>query len=140
MFGIEDPNDIGYAIFSEILGSFFLAFLYLTQTEEKTKLSKDPAITTLIIAASYISALLMVSGPFDYLACLNPAVGLGASMQQAYGSNSGGWSRIYVYLVMPFAGSIAAVVFFELIYKKVHETITETEEVDGILDDGINQD
>lgn len=48
---------------SESIGAFFLAFLYLTQTEEKTKLSKDPAITALIIAASYIAALMMSSPP-----------------------------------------------------------------------------
>ena len=137
-FGIDDRGKIGYSIISEVLGSFFLAFLYLTQTEEKTKLSKDPAITTLIIAASYISALLMVSGPFNYLACLNPAVALGASMQQSYAGDSSGWEVCYVFFLMPFAGSIAAVIFFELIYKKVHETITESEEVDGILD-GDNQ-
>ena len=77
-FGIQ-TSYVGYAIAAEVLGSFFLAFLYLTQTEEKTKLSKDPAITTLIIASAYIAALLMVSGPEDYLACLNPAVALGAS-------------------------------------------------------------
>lgn len=77
-FGIK-TEFVGYAIAAEILGSFFLAFLYLTQTEEKTKLSKDPAITTLIIASAYIAALLMVSGPEEYLACLNPAIAIGAS-------------------------------------------------------------
>jgi glycerol uptake facilitator-like aquaporin len=123
----------------EVLGSFFLAFLYLTQTEEKTKLSKDPAITTLIISASYVAALLMVSGPFNVLACLNPAIGFGASMQQSYDGNGDGWSRAYIFMVMPFAGSIIAVIFFELVYKKVFETITESEEVEGILD-GVTQD
>lgn len=80
-FGITNTQDVGYGIASEILGTFFLCFLYLTQTEAKTKLSKDPAITTLIIAASYIAALLMVSGPHIYLACLNPAVAFGTFMQ-----------------------------------------------------------
>ena len=80
VFGIATAN-VGYAIAGEIIGSFFLAFLYLTQTEAKTKLSKDPAITTLIIAAAYVASLLMVSGPEDYLACLNPAVAFGASFQ-----------------------------------------------------------
>lgn len=79
-FGIS-TDYIGYAVAAEIIGSFFLAFLYLTQTEEKTKLSKDPAITTLIIASAYIAALMMVSGPEDYLACLNPAVAFGASFE-----------------------------------------------------------
>lgn len=122
---------------SEVLGSFFLAFLYLTQTEEKTKVSKDPAITTLIIAASYVAALTMVSGPFQVLPCLNPAIGFGASMQQAYNSESDGWQTAYVFLLMPFAGSVIAVIFFEFVYKKVFEAITESEEVDGILD-GVN--
>jgi glycerol uptake facilitator-like aquaporin len=63
MFGISDVTDVGFAFTSEVIGSFFVVFLYLTQTEAKTKLSKDPAITTLIIAAAYIGALLMVSGP-----------------------------------------------------------------------------
>jgi glycerol uptake facilitator-like aquaporin len=83
-FGIDDADKIGYSLFSEVLGAFFLSFLYLTQTEDKTKVSKDPGITTLIISASYIAALLMVSGPFNYLACLNPAVAFGAMMEQSY--------------------------------------------------------
>lgn len=74
-------TDVGFAVTSEALGSFFLAFLYLTQTEEKTKLSNDPAITTLIIAAAYIASILMVSGPEDYLSCLNPAVAFGACFE-----------------------------------------------------------
>lgn len=35
---------------------------------------------------------------------------------------------------MPFIGGLIAVFFHELIYKKVQETIQETEEIDGILD------
>lgn len=135
-FGIDHTDEIGYAIISEVLGSFFLAFLYLTQTEEKTKLSKDPAITTLIIAASYVAALTMVSGPFNVVACLNPAIGFGASMQQSYKGVGDGWSKAYVFLGMPFVGSLIAVLFFEFVYKKVLDTVTEAEEldVDGILD------
>ena len=63
-------------------------------------------------------------------------------MEQAYAKETDGWEKAYVFLLMPFAGSLAAVVFHEFIYKKVHETITESEEVDGILDgdNGLNQD
>ena len=56
---------------SEAIGAFFVTFLYLTQTEEKTKLSSDPAITTLIIASAYMAAMLMVSGPDNYISPLN---------------------------------------------------------------------
>jgi glycerol uptake facilitator-like aquaporin len=118
-FGISDSSDVGFAITAEAIGSFFLAFLYLTQTEEKTKLSNDPAITTLIIAASYIAALLMVSGPSDYLSCLNPAVAFGASFEQTYAGSADGWIRAYVYLPFPFLGGIIAVFFHEFVYKKV---------------------
>jgi glycerol uptake facilitator-like aquaporin len=96
--------------------------MYLTQTEEKTKLSKDPAITTLIIAAAYIASLLMVSGPEDYLACLNPAIAIGASFSQLYSGNGDGWQRMYIYLPCPLVGGLIAVFFFEMVYKKVQET------------------
>ena len=45
------------AIVQEMIGAMILTFLYLTQTEEKTKMSGDPAITTLIIAATYCAVI-----------------------------------------------------------------------------------
>ena len=44
-------------MFMEVIGSMIITFLYLTQTEEKTKMSGDPAITTLIIAATYCAVI-----------------------------------------------------------------------------------
>ena len=41
----------------ETIGSMLITFLYLTQTEEKTKMSSDPAITTLIISATYTAVV-----------------------------------------------------------------------------------
>ncbi len=129
-------DTVGQAVLSEFIGTFLLAFLYLTQTEETTKLSKDPAITTLIIAASYIASLLMVSAPNEYLASLNPAIAVGASFSQLYSSDARAISRIWLYGLIPFVGGLIAVIFFEIIYKKVAQTIKETEDdVDvGILD------
>jgi hypothetical protein len=62
---------------TETLGTFLLTFLYLTQTERKTKLSHDPAITTMILAACYVGGVLMVgcSDESGY-AVLNPAIGM----------------------------------------------------------------
>jgi len=84
----SDPGCVGedcgtllwfQAMVQEVVGSCLLVFLYLTQTEEKTKLSEgDPAITTLIISAAYYAALgyattvLTVTG-----SPLNPAAALG---------------------------------------------------------------
>ena len=45
-----------------IIGSFILVFMYLTQTETSTKLSNDPAITTGIVASSYMVAILIGVG------------------------------------------------------------------------------
>ena len=50
------------AIIAEPLGTFFVTFFYLTQTEKKTLFSKEPAINCFIIAASYIGARTMVQG------------------------------------------------------------------------------
>lgn len=138
-FGIA-VEYVGYAIAAEILGSFFLCFLYLTQTEQQTKLSQDPAITTLIIAASYIAALLMVAGPENYLGCLNPAIAIGASFQVLYTGSADGWRVSYVYLPSPFIGGLIAVFFHEFVYKKVMKTIQESEEADGILDKNQDED
>lgn len=69
----------------------------------------------------------MVSGPDDYLACLNPAIAFGTSFEQTYAGSSDGWKRAYVYFPVPFIGGIIAVIFHELIYKKVFDTINESE-------------
>lgn len=75
--GVEQDINSLLAMPAETIGAFFVTFLYLTQTEEKTKLSKDPAITTLIIAAAYMGAMLMVCGPDDTITPLNPAIAFG---------------------------------------------------------------
>lgn len=125
---------------SEAIGAFFVTFLYLTQTEEKTKLSSDPAITTLIIASAYMAAMLMVSGPDNYISPLNPAVALGVMFQQFYHSDASAFVRVYVYLPFPVAGALLAVLFHEFVYKKVTETIQESEEADQVLDKADDED
>ena len=112
--------------------------MYLTQTEEKTKLSKDPAITTLIIAASYLAALLMTSPPDSSFSCLNPAIGVSSTIVMTFDNIQGasGIEWIWIYALFPFVGGICAVIFHELIFKKVQSAIVEQEEedTDGILD------
>jgi len=43
----------------EVFGSFFLVFMYLSSTEEKTKFTKDAAIQTIILAGSYLGAMML---------------------------------------------------------------------------------
>ena len=129
-------ENVVQCMIAEAVGAFFLAFLYLTQTEEKTKLSKDPAITALIIAASYVASLKMSQPPNRYLACLNPAIGVSTTIVMAFGGEGAeGVQWIWLYGGFPFIGAIVAVLFHEFVYKKVVETIEESEQNDeGILD------
>ncbi len=46
----------------------------------------------------------------------------------------------YVYLPGPLVGGLIAVFFHEFVYKKVQETIQESEEVEGILDKAEDED
>ena len=103
----------------EIIGSMLLVFLYLTQTEEKTKLSEgDPAITTLIIAASYFAVIFyadsvdtLTSSPF------NPASSLGLFWAILFQADLEHTKAIYLFFAFAYVGAILAVILFEFVYK-----------------------
>lgn len=85
--------------------------------------------------------MLLVCGPDKYLSPLNPAVSLGIMFQQVFKGNADGLKYIYVYLPFPLLGGLFAVLFYEKIYKRVQETIEESEgsgPATGILDDDDN--
>jgi len=138
--GVDESKYLPQAMAAEAIGAFFVTFLYLTQTEERTKLKGDPAITTLIIASAYMGAMLMVCGPDNYITPLNPAVALGTMFQQAYHGETAAFERIYVYLPFPLGGALLALLFHELVYKRVSETIRESEDVDQVLDKNDDED
>ena len=135
---ISDPKYIPAAIVTETLGTVLLAFLYLTQTEESTKLSKDPAISTLIIAACYTGAIYMVSPPnVATVATLNPALGLAIPLVNTFNGNGASFKWFWIYTAIPFVGALVAVIFHEFVYKKIQENIDEVEHQDnegGMLD------
>lgn len=77
-YNAEGDNLLVQAMVLEMVGAMLITFLYLTQTEKDTKMSEDPAITTLIIAATYIAVVgygeasgVATGTPY------NPAVALG---------------------------------------------------------------
>ena len=72
---------------AEALGAFFIAFIYLTQTEEKTKFSKEPTLCALIMAAAYYTAISFASPPSDLRACLNPAIGVSSTIVMLVDAN-----------------------------------------------------
>ena len=122
----------------EILGALLLTFLYLTQTEEKTKLSGDPAITTMIISATYTALTVYSSysgvtsgSPF------NPAIALGEFWAVLFGGeyNKDAQYNMWVALFFAYAGSILAVLLFELVYKKAMDAVDEVEQIVSDDDD-----
>ena len=107
------------AMVLEMVGAMLITFLYLTQTEKDTKMSEDPAITTLIIAATYIAvvgygeASMVVTGsPY------NPAAALGLFWAILFQANITDTTHIWVFFFFSYLGSLLAVVLFECVYKK----------------------
>lgn len=130
-----DWNKIFQIMVSEVVASFLVVLFYLTQTEEKTMLSKERAISCFIIAASYVgSRSLCASNILTYSgAVLNPAIGFGACIVEGVR----GLDYIWVYALFPFIGSIIAVLFHEFVFKKTQEVLNEDEaqdDPDSLLD------
>jgi len=120
----------------EAMGAMLLTFLYLTQTEEKTKLSGDPAITTLIISATYsaitylaVAIVTVSSTPF------NPAIALGEFWAILFSGNFES-NGLWIFMTFGYAGALLAVVLFEFVYKKAVETVDEVEQIVSDDDEG----
>ena len=118
----------------EFIGAMLLTFLYLTQTEEKTKLSGDPAITTMIIATTYTACVGYSAGSGVITASpFNPAIALGEFFSVAF---SGRFNKDYKYnmwicFVFSYAGALFAVLLFELVYKTTLNAIDRAAETDS---------
>jgi len=78
------------AMLTEVLGSFFVSFFFLTQTEESTRFGKEKAIHCFITAASYVGARSMLNGKNVTLsgAVLNPAIGIATSFTMLFDHKS----------------------------------------------------
>lgn len=104
-----------------------LVFLYLSQTEEKTKLSNDPAITMMIISASYLTAISV--GFSELSVCkfsyspLNAAIALGQISMQTFDGDMGETSYQFIFLIFPFAGALIAVFMYECVFRKAEEAV-----------------
>ena len=102
-------------------------FLYLTMTDEKTKLSQDNAITTLIIAAAYYVACDWGTFGVQFLNPVNPAIALGDGLGKTIGGQFNINSFLWLYYVVPLGGSVLAVLLFDNIFKKAAEKFVEQE-------------
>ena len=72
--GVE-PSRMGSGILGETLGAFLMVFMYLCSTDERTKFTKESVLQTMILAASYMSAMFMSGSNTNLqLSPVNPAV------------------------------------------------------------------
>jgi hypothetical protein len=101
--------------------------MYLSSTEETTKFTKDSSIQTIILAGSYLGAMLIAGANSLYKASpVNPAIAFWIIL---YNGGSGeNWACIWIFCLVNLGGSILALIFFKFVYKKTKESIEEIEE------------
>lgn len=145
LFGCQDPIGIkdhdqynvpgivkwywSQGMFADCFGGCLLVFIYLTQTEAKTRLANDPAITMLIISGSYIVSTVIGRSSAVGASPINPAIAVGLIAAEVLSGNyvyAWGW----VLILFPVLGGILGLIIFECIYKKTSGAVKEEEEVD----------
>lgn len=60
-------------------------------------------------------------------AVLNPAIGIGTNFAMLFQNGSTYFQYVWLYALMPVGGALLAVVFYELVFKKTQEVLTEDE-------------
>ena len=113
-FSVED-GDMFQSFFLETLGAFFLVFMYLSSTEEKTKFTKDKAVQTIILAGSYLGAMLIAGVKLTKLRAspVNPAIALMISFANGWDAIKSSW----IFVTGSLLGSVLSLIFFEFVYK-----------------------
>ena len=98
---------------SETFGSFFFILFFMISTDRKTQYSTDKVCNCLVVAGAYIAARGIAGGELvtHESPLLNPAIALGYAM-------FGGSFSYPQYIFMPFLGSLAALVFYEMVFVK----------------------
>jgi glycerol uptake facilitator-like aquaporin len=121
---------------SEITGSFLMVFMYLCSTEEKTKFTKDSVVQTMILASSYLAAMMLAGSNVLYIRMspVNPAIALGMQVTYSIGEGSS-WVGLPIFLAGGFGGSLAAFLFFRFIYKTTAEAIKDIENEEAEADE-----
>jgi len=132
--GVEWDDMIQSAIV-EIMGSFFLVFMYLTSTEEKTKFTNDAAVQTIILAGSYLGAMKLAGAKqslFRVSPC-NPAIALWLIIFNLDGLSL---ASIWIFCGVNLLGSVLALIFFKFVYQKTTEAIEEIADEEDNNEDG----
>lgn len=136
-------DDIVQSIIVEIMGSFFLVFMYLSSTEDKTKFTKDSAVQTIILAGSYLGAMFLAGTKIQTLQAspVNPAIAMAIiwwhSSWDPSKHSADNWKTGWLFMTFSFAGSALALIFFRFVYQKTTEQIEEDEDA---MEEQANQD
>jgi len=65
------------------------------------------------------------AGLSNYAAMLNPAIALGIFFASWFNDFGDALKWVWLYPAVPFMGAIAAILFFEFVYKKTTELLSE---------------
>jgi glycerol uptake facilitator protein len=104
---------------AEFLMTFMFVFVFLIQTEENTRFSKDPSIWSLIVGGIYGVGVTYNAGISG--GCLNPALGFCVQMVMMFAQGGHAIKYIWLYIIMPFVGGFVALIFHEHVYKNTCE-------------------
>ena len=117
--GVES-NEFVQQVILEVMGSFFLVFMYLSSTDPKTKFTKDAAIQTVILAGSYFGAMLLAGTKINIykVSPVNPAVAFGLVFTNLNAKN---FENIWIFCFAPIGGSALALLFFKFIYQRTQQ-------------------
>lgn len=148
----EHDTKLFQFMFSDCLGSFILVLAYLTQTEEKYKLSEDAAITLMIISAAYLVGMALCYAPGGGIIVLgvmsgwwtasplNPAISLSIITFATFDGNISEMHYAWAYLVTSWGGSLLAVLCYEFGFKKFQNTVEKQDDAAELqAEDGANE-
>lgn len=122
-----EDGDIIQQVIVEILGSFFFVFMYLSSTEEKTKFTKDAAVQTIILAGSYLAAMLVAGTKLKVLGAspVNPAIAFWIII---FNANSDIWKSFWIFCFMSLVGSMLSLFFFKCVYQKTADALGQMDD------------
>lgn len=107
-------------IISEILGTFIYVLFFLVSTNKSTQYSKEKAMNCLVIASSYVGAMMIAGGGMVTYngPLLNPFISFGLCLW------SGKWGY-WQYFVFPWVGALAGLIFYELVFVRTLEYLAD---------------
>ena len=115
---IKDDKYVLQAMVVEFIATFLFVLLFIIQHDERTRFSSDSALNCFFISVAYGSCV-MLAKPISG-GCINPAVCVGINITNFLDGFSGSAIKwIWLYGLLPLAGSIIAILFYEFLYKRI---------------------